>query len=148
MVFWLASFIIQFSYFFNRKIEHFAPLGTPIWLLPLIILIEIVRQIIRPITLSVRLAANLTAGHLILSLLSSVSLNLRFFIQIPLILLEILVALVQPFVFCILIFLYFSENYFILVFILYYTNFFYKKNYFYLFFTLHFYLIIFIRHFL
>jgi F0F1-type ATP synthase membrane subunit a len=74
------------------------------------VLIEIIRQLIRPITLSVRLAANLTAGHLILSLLASLSFVYRVFSQIPLIILEILVALVQPFVFCILLYLYFSEN--------------------------------------
>ena len=79
-------------------------------MLPLIVFIEIISQFIRPITLSVRLAANLTAGHLILSLLASLSVSQRFFCQIPLILLEILVAVVQPFVFCILLFLYYSER--------------------------------------
>ena len=68
------------------------------------------RQLIRPITLSVRLAANLTAGHLILSLLSSISISTRMFIQAPLVILELLVALVQPFVFCMLLYLYYSEN--------------------------------------
>jgi F0F1-type ATP synthase membrane subunit a len=53
----------------------------------------------------------LTAGHLILSLLASLSIEISLGLQIPLIILEILVALVQPFVFCILLFLYFSENY-------------------------------------
>ncbi len=107
---WISTFLIQRVYFFFRKIEHFSPLGTPLWLLPLIVIIEVIRQLIRPITLRVRLAANLTAGHLILSLLASLSLIQRIFLQIPLILLEILVALVQPFVFCILLFLYFSER--------------------------------------
>ena len=107
---WFSVFYIQILSFFFRKIEHFTPIGTPIWLLPLIVLIEIIRQLIRPITLRVRLAANLTAGHLILSLLASLSLNISFLIQLPLILLELLVALVQPFVFCILLYLYFSEN--------------------------------------
>ncbi len=110
LLIWLRIFISQCFIFFYRKIEHFTPQGTPIWLLPLIVLIEIIRQIIRPITLRVRLAANLTAGHLILSLLASLSLSIRFFIQIPLILLEFLVSIVQPFVFCILLFLYYFEN--------------------------------------
>ena len=107
---WFSIFFIQIILFFFRKIEHFTPIGTPMWLLPLIVLIEIVRQLIRPITLRVRLAANLTAGHLILSLLASMSLRTSLFIQLPLILLELLVALVQPFVFCILLYLYYSEN--------------------------------------
>jgi len=107
---WIRTIFLQINIFFFRKIEHFVPQGTPLWLLPLIVLIEIIRQLIRPITLRVRLAANLTAGHLILSLLSSLSISQRFFSQFPLLLLEILVSIVQPFVFCILLFLYFSEN--------------------------------------
>lgn len=111
IVLWLGVFVLQLSVFFSRKIEHFTPQGTPAWLLPLIVLIEVVRQLIRPITLRVRLAANLTAGHLILSLLASLTPTQRIFTQAPLLLLELLVALVQPFVFCMLLFLYFSENY-------------------------------------
>ena len=110
LLIWLRTFFIQIFFFIKRKIIHFSPQGTPIWLLPLMVLIELIRQLIRPITLRVRLAANLTAGHLILSLISSLSLIYRGLIQLPLIFLEILVSFVQPFVFCILLFLYFSEN--------------------------------------
>jgi len=46
-------------------------LGTPSGLIPVIVIIETVRNIIRPITLSVRLAANMVAGHLLLALLGS-----------------------------------------------------------------------------
>ena len=73
------------------------------------VIIEIVSLLIRPITLGVRLAANLTAGHLILSLIASLPIGTSFFSQFPLVLLELLVAVVQPFVFCLLTFLYFSE---------------------------------------
>ena len=104
------TIFIQFIYFINHKIQHLTPLGTPLYLLSLIVIIEIVRQIIRPVTLRVRLAANLTAGHLLLSLLASLRVINGFLIQLPLLILEILVAIVQPFVFCILLFLYFSEN--------------------------------------
>lgn len=110
MLIWMSTIMIQLNLFLKRKLEHLAPQGTPTWLLFLIILIELIRQLIRPITLRVRLAANLTAGHLILSLLASLSITTRGFLQIPLLILEILVALVQPFVFCMLLFLYFSEN--------------------------------------
>jgi F0F1-type ATP synthase membrane subunit a len=73
-------------------------------------MIELVRQLIRPITLGVRLAANLTAGHLILTLLASISFFRSIIAQFPLIILELVVSLVQPFVFCLLIFLYFIET--------------------------------------
>lgn len=92
----------------KRKLGHYAPLGTPIWLLPLLISVEIVREIIRPITLSVRLAANLTAGHIILFIASSSSF-ISFFPAILLFLLETLVALVQPLVFLLLCSLYSRE---------------------------------------
>lgn len=110
MIVWVSTILLQINMFLKRKLEHLAPQGTPTWLLFLIVLIELISQIIRPITLRVRLAANLTAGHLILSLLSSLSVRSSTLLQIPLIILEILVALVQPFVFCMLLFLYFSEN--------------------------------------
>merc|ERR1712158_293449 len=45
------------------------PIGTPYPLMPFIVLIEIVRRVIRPLTLSVRLAANMVAGHLLMILI-------------------------------------------------------------------------------
>ena len=44
-------------------------------LIPLIVLIELVRNFIRPITLSVRLAANIVAGHLLIRLINGGSLS-------------------------------------------------------------------------
>lgn len=44
----------------------FAPTGLPVWLLPIIIPIELISFLVRPITLSVRLFANMMAGHLML----------------------------------------------------------------------------------
>ena len=75
------------------------------------VIIELIRQLIRPITLGVRLAANLTAGHLILTLLASIKIIYSFLAQIPLLILEVVVRLVQPFVFCLLVFLYFMETF-------------------------------------
>lgn len=79
------------------------------------ILIELIRTIIRPITLSVRLAANMVAGHLLLALISG-SINLRnpgtrlvILGVISLIVLENGVALIQGYVFRILPSLYISE---------------------------------------
>lgn len=94
---------------------HLVPLRTPLILIPFIVLIESIRNIIRPLTLSVRLIANMVAGHILISLLSNVldrSLFLFFPLSIVLnilILLEISVCLIQAYVFVILISLYMNE---------------------------------------
>jgi len=83
--------------------------------MPFIVLIESVRNIIRPGTLSIRLAANMVAGHLLLTLLGSqgpiigsyfLFLGAGLFI---LLLLEVGVACIQAYVFTILRSLYLSE---------------------------------------
>jgi len=74
-------------------------------LINFIVIIELISSFIRPITLGVRLGANLTAGHLILGLL-----RVRYLGQLPLFLLEIVVAIVQAYVFTLLAYLYFLES--------------------------------------
>lgn len=113
---WIGFFTIKFFKQPLRMLSHFLPLGTPYPLIPLIVLIEVVRNIIRPITLSVRLAANIVAGHLLLTLLSSlrpvVSYPLLILVLRTLILLLVLesaVALIQSYVFRILTTLYVEE---------------------------------------
>lgn len=106
---WFCAITANLSYFLKNFVTHLAPSGTPLPLLSFMILIELVRQLIRPITLRVRLRANLTAGHLILGLLAFPDLFFRIFSQFPLFLLEILVAFVQAYVFSLLFLLYFNE---------------------------------------
>ena len=80
-----------------------------------IVIIESISIIIRPITLSVRLSANIMAGHVILALISSFSFMepslfmVRLFVQLILFTLETSVALVQPYVFFTLLSLYKGE---------------------------------------
>ena len=95
---------------------HLVPLGTPIILIPFMVIIETIRNIIRPITLSVRLAANLTAGHLLLILLGESMVNRKILIivtvtaaQFALMTLEAAVAVIQAYVFATLSTLYASE---------------------------------------
>jgi len=52
-------------------LAHLLPQGTPTALMPFIVIIEITRTLIRPITLCVRLTANLIAGHLLITLLGN-----------------------------------------------------------------------------
>lgn len=54
-------------------ISLFVPPGVPLWLMPLIVPIELLSFLVRPITLSVRLFANMMAGHLILKVFAGFS---------------------------------------------------------------------------
>jgi len=114
---WLAN-VIYFSIKKTSKIlSHIVPIGSPSPLIPIIVLIEIVRNLIRPITLSVRLVANITAGHLLIHLLRSFicslfpSFILSTLIPTSLILniLELGVAFIQSYIMCTLIALYSNE---------------------------------------
>merc|ERR1712039_828897 len=95
---------------------HLVPTGTPGALIPVIVIIETVRNVIRPITLSIRLAANIVAGHLLLTLLESQGPNVSIIIiiilmviLILLLMLEVAVACIQSYVFTILSSLYLNE---------------------------------------
>ena len=94
------------------------PQGTPAGLIPFMVLIERVRRVIRPGTLAVRLAANIIAGHLLLTLLRRAITPGRptrvIFVggrQLLLLLLESAVAAIQAYVFSILSTLYAREVY-------------------------------------
>jgi F-type H+-transporting ATPase subunit a len=113
---WL-SFII-FGWINNTKhiFAHLVPQGTPPILIPFIVLIETIRNVIRPGTLAVRLSANIIAGHLLLTLLgntgnslSTIFVSLLIFTQLLLLILESAVAIIQAYVFTILRTLYSRE---------------------------------------
>ncbi len=111
---WLGTIIWSIFFQFKNIIAHLVPLGTPGALMPVIVLIETVRSIIRPMTLGIRLAANIIAGHLLLTLLGGQGrFRLRGRIVLlalaALITLECAVACIQSYVFTILRSLYLSE---------------------------------------
>ena len=95
--------------------SFFVPSGTPLALVPLLVLIELVSYTARAVSLGVRLFANMTAGHTLLKILSTflsqmfssglfifVLTLIPFGIFIALIGLEIAVSFIQSYVFCIL----------------------------------------------
>nr|YP_009116502.1 ATP synthase F0 subunit 6 [Zinaida nascens]AJD80543.1 ATP synthase F0 subunit 6 [Zinaida nascens] len=95
---------------------HMIPQGTPNILMPFMVLIETISNIIRPGTLAIRLTANMIAGHLLLTLLSSTGISMpNYFIiililiQILLLTLELAVAVIQSYVITVLSTLYSSE---------------------------------------
>lgn len=117
LVFWMSFFLIGWIKNFKISAAHLVPEGSPIILAPFIVLIESVRHIIRPFTLSIRLAANIIAGHLIIGLLASIrEIRVGGFLgslalQRILLVLEFAVGVIQGFVFRILLILYALEYY-------------------------------------
>nr|QXT59953.1 ATP synthase membrane subunit 6 [Myzocallis boerneri] len=110
MPFWL--FFILLSSIKNTKnmIAHLIPLSTPIMLAPLMTIIETMSIIIRPFSLSIRLTANMIAGHLLMTLLNYNSMMIIILlIQMFMMTFELCVALIQSYVFSILSSLYSSE---------------------------------------
>ena len=113
---WLSFIIYGWLKRTQHIFAHLVPIGTPGALIPFIVLIETVRNIIRPGTLAVRLAANIIAGHLLLTLLGSTGPSLTkslvlilILSQILLLLLESAVAIIQSYVFAVLRTLYARE---------------------------------------
>jgi len=114
LLFWVV--VILFGWFNSPSfiMKSLLPQGTPYILIPFMVLIEIISLLIRPVTLSVRLTANITAGHLLISILisflSEMGVKIIHFIPILLInFLELGVAVIQSYVFVILVSIYSSE---------------------------------------
>nr|YP_010388447.1 ATP synthase F0 subunit 6 [Zoroaster ophiactis]UPP55896.1 ATP synthase F0 subunit 6 [Zoroaster ophiactis] len=116
---WMSVNILGFYLSFNTRLSHLVPQGTPSFLIPLMVIIETLSLFAQPIALGLRLAANLTAGHLLIYLLSTaiwVLLNnisiasITFIIFVLLFLLEIGVACIQAYVFTALIHFYLIQN--------------------------------------
>ena len=99
-----------------RFFKLFVPSGVPIWLLPLIVVIELISYLIRPVSLSVRLFANMLAGHTMLAVFGGFVVALGFIGGwVPLLFmvfimgLEILVAFLQAYVFAVLSSIYLND---------------------------------------
>lgn len=115
IILWISTLLFGMIKNTKRFLIHLVPQGTPTFLINFIVLIELVRILIRPITLSVRLTANILAGHLLISLLRDFLINRRNFILISMLpfiltILERAVAFIQAYVFVTLVTLYATEN--------------------------------------
>nr|AHM93810.1 ATPase 6 [Oxyeleotris selheimi] len=117
---WLATVLIGMRNQPTAALGHLLPEGTPTPLIPVLIIIETISLFIRPLALGVRLTANLTAGHLLIQLIATAA-----FVLLPLMptvailttallflltLLEVAVAMIQAYVFVLLLSLYLQEN--------------------------------------
>nr|WNH41981.1 ATPase subunit 6 [Neoperla amoena]WNH41982.1 ATPase subunit 6 [Neoperla amoena] len=113
---WLSFMIYGWINHTQHMFAHLVPQGTPPVLMPFMVCIETISNVIRPGTLAVRLAANMIAGHLLLTLLGNTGPSLSFTLlsflviaQIALLILESAVAIIQSYVFAVLSTLYASE---------------------------------------
>nr|YP_007625216.1 ATP synthase F0 subunit 6 [Pseudohynobius flavomaculatus]ACK38333.1 ATP synthase F0 subunit 6 [Pseudohynobius flavomaculatus] len=118
--FWLATVVIGIRNQPTAAFGHLLPEGTPTLLIPILIIIETISLFIRPLALGVRLTANLTAGHLLIQLIATATLvlipmmpimaALTMLVLFLLTMLEIAVAMIQAYVFILLLSLYLQEN--------------------------------------
>nr|QXT59974.1 ATP synthase membrane subunit 6 [Tuberculatus sp. 2 YL-2021a] len=110
MPFWLFFIILSVIKNTKNMIAHLIPIGTPMMLAPLMTIIETMSIFIRPLSLSIRLTANMIAGHLLMTLLNSNSMMIVvLLIQMFMMTFELCVAMIQSYVFSILTSLYSSE---------------------------------------
>nr|QNU08218.1 ATP synthase F0 subunit 6 [Callionymus maculatus] len=117
---WMTTIMMGLKNQPHATLAHLLPEGAPTPLNPALILIETISLFIRPIALAVRLTANLTAGHLLIQLLTTGTFILISslpalsaavgVVTLLLMLLEMAVAMIQAYVFVLLMSLYLEEN--------------------------------------
>jgi F-type H+-transporting ATPase subunit a len=107
--------VVAISLHGKKFLGYFFPEGAPLWLAPIIIPVEIVSYLSRPISLSIRLFANMVAGHVMLKVFATFVVMLAglgavgpfisvmpLAINVALVGFEVLVAFLQAYVFAIL----------------------------------------------
>nr|AVW86119.1 ATP synthase F0 subunit 6 [Melaenis sp. YZ-2018] len=117
---WLSLIISAMIHAPKSFVAHFLPSGAPDWLNPFLVLTETISISVRFITLSFRLAANMSAGHILLGLMgiagssaiftSSFSFLSLTLVQLGYIVFEMGICLIQAYIFCLLLSLY-SDDY-------------------------------------
>nr|YP_007625502.1 ATP synthase F0 subunit 6 [Proechimys longicaudatus]ADK72550.1 ATP synthase F0 subunit 6 [Proechimys longicaudatus] len=117
---WAGAVLLGFRHKTQTSLAHFLPQGTPLVLIPMLVVIETISLFIQPMALAVRLTANITAGHLLMHLIggaASVLFSINtpaalttFIILLLLTMLEFAVALIQAYVFTLLVSLYLHDN--------------------------------------
>lgn len=116
IILYMGPILITLLFDINKIITHLVPFISPTPLIPLLVIIEFIRNIIRPLTLRIRLRANIITGHLILRLIASTISPKKFLSYliilaiILILLLEIAVRVIQAQVFRILRCIYTNET--------------------------------------
>ena len=117
----IAVTLLGFVTFKINFLSILMPGGVPLILAPFLVLIETLSYMIRAISLGVRLAANISAGHLLFAILSGFAFNMLsngliilsvfpILIMVFITLLEMLVAIIQAYVFTLLTTIYIGDS--------------------------------------
>lgn len=119
----IAVVIIGITNYKLNYISMFMPAGAPLGLGPFLVLVEFVSHCAKALSLGLRLAANVTAGHLLFTILSVFTWNiltaggvlaigalLPFSIGLFITILEMAIAVIQAYVFCLLTIIYLGES--------------------------------------
>nr|YP_004934955.1 ATP synthase F0 subunit 6 [Peronia peronii]AEQ93872.1 ATP synthase subunit 6 [Peronia peronii] len=114
---WGLLILSGWSYNPKESAAHLAPAGAPAALVSFLVLVETVSILIRPLTLTVRLIANISAGHIVLSLVANCLTSLSLFsglmvllVSIGYNLFEVFVCFIQAYIFTLLVSLYAQEH--------------------------------------
>ena len=118
---WISLLVSGVFFRPSSVVAGLLPMGAPAPLNPFLVLIETVSIIVRPITLSVRLMANISAGHIVLTLVGNYMttrvLTAGIFSSILLVSIQVLysvfefgIGVIQAYIFCLLITLYSDEH--------------------------------------
>nr|BDQ43934.1 ATP synthase F0 subunit 6 [Metaphire megascolidioides] len=117
---WLSFILSSSSLSPKKTMAHLLPDGAPDWLNPFLVIIETTSIVVRPLTLSFRLAANMSAGHIVLSLggiycasawfTSVFGTSMLILITLSYVLFEFAICLIQAYIFCLLLSLYSDDH--------------------------------------
>jgi F-type H+-transporting ATPase subunit a len=109
VIVYVMSLVVGFRKHGAKFFSILVPGGTPGWLVPLMIPIEILSQLARPVSLAVRLFANMTAGHTILAVMFGMTISLPivvnmipFAFTVLIYALELFIAFIQAYIFVML----------------------------------------------
>ena len=120
LVSWSSCFLSNLTFNYKNFFRHLVPTGVTLVLSPVLSIIELLSLLLRPITLAVRLVANITVGHVVLALVIITffrNIFRGFFLSLLILsfwigyaLVEMAIALIQGGVFAILNLLYSTEH--------------------------------------
>lgn len=116
LLFWLPLIICVRLTQLKDFLAHLLPYGSPVGLMLLLPVVELFSQLIRPLTLMIRLRTNLSSGHIMMyifsyfTLLSSILSPFIYIVLYLLFILELCISLLQAYIFVSLVSLYINET--------------------------------------